>query len=1368
MKTTTRRSGLIGTASVLALMAGLQAASADTTITVGAIDPDAVWPVPILGSLTPAPPVSTASIIASLQSIGGANSGTATTTGATNVILDAAGNNSTFNNNNNALFALTRGNDVSSSLGTNAAAAGSIILNAQQIVPAGASVTALASSTTGNVNSTVLFGNGTNVTGRLNNNSVQARVSYNSAFGTIETTVPNTLITTAPIQGYLATFVGNLVDPNSVNQGANYNVASVQANAGFENGAAAGTAAATVDDTLLTFSRVYTAFVGTPTISGTYRVNGNVVDASAVGNAADNGILLESGLASTFGGTAFATSTQLSRETVAPGAGELPAISASNTDTIVTANFFNLLPGLLLTANGQNLNVQVDNNRISSGATINSSYNLVGFDSELNLDGTRAGVGIAMAYGVANNALAAFSDNGVVNSQNAFADVTGVAQSASAETDDASVLFFIEGIAGNTTVTMNGNALGAAAQGNVNTNLVINHALGGSNDPGASLGNSDTASVAGSFSASNRQLIYRPDIEATMTDSEVQALVGTLNVGGTPFGGLVDSTLRLNANTFSALAGGNSATALIDLQGQSIDSTHGLAGATVNGDREVAGAQVFTVGAVSGISIANLQFNAQTAGPDGSLLSTVRDNTLEAIVAWDDFTVEDWEIANSTVTLNDNTFQAASTVNGFTGVANLNAVNSFNGDAAITGSQTVGGFGAIDIGATLSGNAINAVFGIADVSDSLTVRMLDNALLALATGNEADHRLIVDAGTIDGGTMLTTAANNATVLPSTIATQETLNTEVRAAGAFVLLNDQAINFSAFSATATGNSLLLALDPTTDDLTSTLENATLRVTGNGIVSQALGNSANNLLDIQAGNSIGVTGTGAIGGIANSQTAAVVVPGDISLSASTVGNAIEVYVLDGPTTAGVDGLVLDVGDHVEDGVTHRNTIASSAFVSSATNSVVASAGTSIAAVSTGVSLSAVNGAIDQTLAVDDAAFYVLNRQRNEGLDPTDDRGAAVLATTVDNFVDVLVNGGTDGVDNSRLRVEGNALQATAIANAAGNSIDTTATTGSAAASGILNRQGNSGSIAGTNVESSVDLTVTANDDDAVHDDLRAIVNGNAIEATAAGNSASNSIAASSGTSLTGTNGAGASGVFIGSTVPANQIASIDTDSGTIDSNGDALLFGNLGVLNTQRNYGLDGDPSLIGSTLSDASVTLTVDNAVAQGVMSLQQNRAISRADANTAINNVALQAGTSLSPLATVLNDQGAADTSVTATAAGTTFGVINNGPVTDVRTDVSGNVILASASLNTASNSITSTAGISNLPSATIVNHQVSTNSSVSSSNSDSSITHVGLGLTTTTSVALSGNQIGSAATINSSTNKIGTPGQVFTRTSSF
>ena len=102
---------------------------------------------------------------------------------------------------------------------------------------------------------------------------------------------------------------------------------------------------------------------------------------------------------------------------------------------------------------------------------------------------------------------------------------------------------------------------------------------------------------------------------------------------------------------------------------------------------------------------------------------------------------------------------------------------------------------------------MNAVLGIPDLSTSLTVTLQDNALLGLATGNEASQSLNVSAGTsILGDTTETASGDNAHVVPSAQVApiQETLNTEVRAAGGFVVVNDQAINFADFLATATGN------------------------------------------------------------------------------------------------------------------------------------------------------------------------------------------------------------------------------------------------------------------------------------------------------------------------------------------------------------------------------------------------------------------------------------------------------------------------------------------------------------------------------------------------------------------------------------
>lgn len=60
----------------------------------------------------------------------------------------------------------------------------------------------------------------------------------------------------------------------------------------------------------------------------------------------------------------------------------------------------------------------------------------------------------------------------------------------------------------------------------------------------------------------------------------------------------------------------------------------------------------------------------------------------------------------------------------------------------------------------------------------------------------------------------------------------------------------------------------------------------------------------------------------------------------------------------------------------------------------------------------------------------------------------------------------------------------------------------------------------------------------------------------------------------------------------------------------------------------------------------------------------------------------------------------------------------------------------------------------------------MSSNSSVSSTVSDTSITQLGLGGLSNSTASLSGNQISASTTIDNSVNRIASPVQIFTRTS--
>jgi hypothetical protein len=113
------------------------------------------------------------------------------------------------------------------------------------------------------------------------------------------------------------------------------------------------------------------------------------------------------------------------------------------------------------------------------------------------------------------------------------------------------------------------------------------------------------------------------------------------------------------------------------------------------------------------------------------------------------------------------------------------------------------------------------------------------------------------------------------------------------------------------------------------------------------------------------------------------------------------------------------------------------------------------------------------------------------------------------------------------------------------------------------------------------------------------------------------------------------------------------------------------------------------------------------------------------------------------------------------------IGLTATGATTGGSFRLEGNAIGTSVTANSASNAILASTEVGDLPSATIANHQQSSGVSVGANTSGATISMTLGGLSNGTA-SLSGNQIGSAGTLNNSTNTISAPGQSFTRTTSF
>jgi len=255
--------------------------------------------------------------------------------------------------------------------------------------------------------------------------------------------------------------------------------------------------------------------------------------------------------------------------------------------------------------------------------------------------------------------------------------------------------------------------------------------------------------------------------------------------------------------------------------------------------------------------------------------------------------------------------------------------------------------------------------------------------------------------------------------------------------------------------------------------------------------------------------------------------------------------------------------------------------------------------------------------------------------------------------------------------------------------------------------------------------------------------------------------------------------------------NQIA-IAGQSGFVDA----------GILNHQVNSGSLGFEFSGIAAVTDVAITTTLQGAVNSDVaVQMLGNRIVSSITGNNATNTLSAAMETGFSGVAAggasiassslvtapgsitaegnlvvlntqisygVVDDQGAVVPQILdANLGNATIALNAAGDTSGGSYRLEGNAIGTSATANSASNAVFASTEVGDLPSATIANHQQSSGISVAASTGGATISMT-LGGLSGGSASLSGNQIGSAGTINNATNTISAPGQVFTRTSSF
>jgi len=423
-----------------------------------------------------------------------------------------------------------------------------------------------------------------------------------------------------------------------------------------------------------------------------------------------------------------------------------------------------------------------------------------------------------------------------------------------------------------------------------------------------------------------------------------------------------------------------------------------------------------------------------------------------------------------------------------------------------------------------------------------------------------------------------------------------------------------------------------------------------------------------------------------------------------------------------------------------------------------------------------------------------------------DPEATAASLVYAGAYGNAVTVNLN----NLDSGTLSVQQNRILANAAANSVSNNLAVNVTTSLDLATSSTTGADLAVSVVGTTSDVQLDITASgayilnaqrnealdpgaANAPDAAGPAVLAIVGSSAP-------SPANSIVVNLGV----TDGNAVVGSTLSSGVDVNTNGILATARANDASNTLGLDIGNGaangGILNNQINSGaivaLNDGSSITTNLLGDGNDSVFVNmNGNQIGASSLGNNASNQlTAAAATGFAGVAGSTG----PVATipagtgVLINNGALDATgnLVVLNTQTSYGVtgFNQSSATTSNASIalnadagatlgsaigfSNNSIGATVGANTASNSIVASAGVGDLPSATILSVQKSSGQALSASVSDSTISatlgDVGGGGGYSGSLTMSGNKIGATGSINSGSNTISAPGQTFTRTSTF
>ncbi|MEN3952552.1 hypothetical protein [Iodidimonas sp. SYSU 1G8] len=440
---------------------------------------------------------------------------------------------------------------------------------------------------------------------------------------------------------------------------------------------------------------------------------------------------------------------------------------------------------------------------------------------------------------------------------------------------------------------------------------------------------------------------------------------------------LTDSSFAADSNAIAAITSANRATNSASALGTNLYS--GTGQTTPSGVINPAVTSDITVSA--DLSVVNVQgAEAVVSTQDDILTANTAGNTVVAVLD---------DLDSGSVSVDNNLVLSQGTIHSATNAGRLDAAANVGttGDtvSAIVLSQQIVTSGS-SVTTTTAGNAVLGL--VDDMSDagSASLSVSGNDILSQAAGGTASNRLdvLADAAIVGGAPAAT---------PSFVSAILTVNAD------FSVLNAQ-FGETDISATTTGTGI--AGDVGTVD-TTPLNNDAVDVNANLVSASSTGFSAANILVLDAGSSSDATGQ-----VGNRQS---IVTGS-TLSSTTTGTGVGADIAGGALNSSIE-----VSGNEVSAVTTGST-ALNALQTSADSTLQESSGA--------------GGAIDPAtgITVSGADYAVLNWQSAAG----SSFGSTVAGTSIG--VDDLAGG--QGVDNSSVEVNGNAVIASTVANNSVNSL------------------------------------------------------------------------------------------------------------------------------------------------------------------------------------------------------------------------------------------------------------------------------------------------------------------------------------------